>query len=131
MNESSTALRILIVDDSPAMRSILRDAFELCGHRIVAETETMDETMNAYAAHKPDVVTLDLSLTECDGLSVLKAIRNLDERANVLVISANEQKKVQEAARAAGAIGYLAKPFQISDLMDAAARVALRRGVSA
>ena len=108
------------------MRSILRDAFELCGHRIVGETETMNDTLNAYAQHKPDIVTLDLSLTECDGLSVLKALRQLDGRANVLVISANEQKKVQEVVLAAGAMGFLPKPFKISDLMAAAAGVALR-----
>jgi len=81
-------LRILVVDDSLITRALLREFAEGCGHEVV-EAETMQEALDAYRAQKPDLVTLDLSLADTDGLSVLKAIRALDETARVLLLAAD------------------------------------------
>lgn len=116
-------LRTLIVDDSIATRMLLKDMLESAGHQVVAEAENQAEALQAYAEHKPDVMTLDLSLAQGDGLSVLKAIRQLDGNAKVVVISGNSQQKVLEMIRAAGAAGFLAKPFKIDDLISAVERV--------
>jgi two-component system chemotaxis response regulator CheY len=118
-------LRILIVDDSPATRFILRDVFEHNGHQVVDETETLDATVKAFTTHKPDVVTLDLSLTDCDGLTVLKELKKIDAKARVLVISGNAQKKVLEQVYASGAAGFLPKPFEPPDLLAAVAKATL------
>ncbi|MEK7382685.1 MAG: response regulator [Elusimicrobiota bacterium] len=119
-------LRIMIVDDSPAARFMLREFIESNGHQVVAEEENLEGTLRSYSQHKPDVVTLDLSLAQGDGLSVLKAVRNLDPKAKVLVISGNSQKKVVDVLYAAGASGFLPKPIDFPGLMAAIIRVTLR-----
>lgn len=116
-------LRILIVDDSPAARFMLREFLESAGHQVVAEEEKLEGVLRSYAQHKPDLVTLDLSLAQGDGLSVLKALRKLDADAKVLVISGNSQKKVLDSVSAAGASGFLAKPIDFKVLTDALARM--------
>ena len=117
-------LRTLIVDDSIALRMILREMLERAGHHVVAEAENQDEAVKAYAEHKPDVMTLDLSLVQGDGLSALKAIRRLDGNAKVVVISGNSQKKVIAMLSTAGAVGFLAKPFKSDELIAAVERAA-------
>lgn len=112
------SLRTLIVDDNLAMRTVLRDMLESAGHQVVAEAENMDQVLKAYIDHKPDVMTLDLSLNDGDGLSVLKAVLQLDPKAKVVVVSGNSQKKVVEMILASGA-GYLAKPFEFDELIAA------------
>lgn len=116
-------LRIMIVDDNLATRNMLRDVFEQEGHQIVQETETLEETLAAYAAHRPDFVTMDLSMPDCDGLTLLKALMKMDPKARVLVISANAQVKVRDDVHDAGAAGFLNKPFSIEELLAAAARI--------
>ncbi|MBI4060726.1 MAG: response regulator [Elusimicrobia bacterium] len=117
-------LRAIVVDDNLAMRMVLRDMLEGSGHQVVAEAENQDEALKAYAEHKPDLVTLDLSLAQGDGLSVLKALRQLDANARVIVISGNSQKKVVELVKAAGAADFLAKPFKIEELAAVVERAA-------
>jgi two-component system chemotaxis response regulator CheY len=119
------SLRILIVDDNPAIRFMLREFIEKSGHQVVDEAEDQESAVKAYARHKPDVVTLDLSLKEGDGLGVLKSLRELDANAKVLVISANSQKKVLETVYAAGAVGFLAKPLHSAEFMAAVVRATL------
>ena len=116
----------MIVDDNPSSRFIIRDLLESRGHRIVAETETLDASLEAYRTHRPDLVTLDLSLAEGDGLSVLSAILKLDERAKILIITGNVQQKIHEQACAAGAGGVLLKPFGLEELARAVESVQSR-----
>lgn len=118
-------LRILIVDDSPAIRLMLRDFLESAGHQIVDEAESLESAVKAYSQHKPDITTLDLSLAGGDGLTVLKAIRKIDIKAKILVISGNAQKKVVESVYAAGAAGFLTKPIDFPSLLAAIARATL------
>jgi two-component system chemotaxis response regulator CheY len=119
------ALRILIVDDSPAIRFMFRDFIESNGHQVVDEAENLEGAVKAFTEHKPDVVTLDLSLSDGDGLTVLKAIRKIDAKAKVLVISGNSQKKVLDSVYEAGAAGFLAKPVDFSTLLAALVRATM------
>lgn len=118
------ALRVLIVDDSPATRFMLRDVIEADGHQVVAEAETVDAAVAAYREHRPDVVTLDLSLADGDGLTVLRSLRQLDAQVKVLVITGNAQQKVMEEIAAAGACGVLPKPIDFDRVVDAIVRAA-------
>ena len=115
-------LRILVVDDSIVTRSLIKEFAECFGHQVVAEAATLQEAVAAYQSHKPDFVTLDLSLAEGDGLSVLKALRKLDPKARILVVSGNVQQEVHEAVQKAGAAGFLSKPFTLDDLGRALTR---------
>jgi two-component system chemotaxis response regulator CheY len=119
-------MRILIVDDNPSSRFIIKDLLESRGHRIVAETEDLAASLEAYRTHRPDLVTLDLSLEGEDGLSVLRAILKLDEHAKILIITGNSQEKIHEEVRAAGAGGLLLKPFLLEELASAVERVQSR-----
>lgn len=116
-------LRVLVVDDNDVARTMIKEILAGGGHQAVAEAESMDEALKAYEAHKPDLVTLDLSLIAGDGLTALKAIRQKDPKAKVIVISGNAQKKVREHVLAAGASGFIEKPFQAADLLGALNRL--------
>ena len=113
------AMKIMIVDDSPIARELLRDMFETAGHEVVAEAETLSGALESYRAHKPDLPTLDLSLAGTNGLDIMKALRRLDAGARVMIVSGNAQKRAVEASRASGASGYLAKPFNLDELLAA------------
>ena len=117
--------RILIVDDNAAIRLILTGMLEELGHTVVGEAVDKDTALKAYSEHKPDVVTLDLSLSAvggADGIAVLKALRLADAKARVVVISGNSQVKVRELVDQAGACGFVAKPIKEADLSAAIAK---------
>lgn len=115
-------LRLLVVDDSPVSRVLITEMVRDAGHEVVAEAENMAQTLEAYKTHKPDVVTLDLSLAQEDGITILKALRQFDGQAKVVVISGNSQQRVIDILTAAGASGYLTKPVDQDDLLRTLAR---------
>jgi two-component system chemotaxis response regulator CheY len=115
-------LRILVVDDSVVVRGLIQEFAERFGHQVVAEAASLPEAVAAYQSHNPDLVTLDLSLVGGDGLAVLKALRGLDPKARILVISGNVQQAVHDEVQGAGAAGFLSKPFTRDDLGRALTR---------
>ena len=115
-------LRLLVVDDSVVTRGLIREFAECFGHQVVGEAATLPEAVSAYRTQKPDLVTLDLSLAAGDGLAVLKALRALDPKARVLVVSGNVQQAVHDEVQGAGAAGFLSKPFTLDDLGRALTR---------
>ncbi|HEX4047679.1 MAG TPA: response regulator [Elusimicrobiota bacterium] len=122
--ESNASLRFLIVDDNEAIRMILTDLLVELGHQVVGEAEDLDSAVSAYEKHKPDLVTLDLSLSAIgggDGLSVLKALRLRDAAAKVIVVSGNSQRKVCEQLEKEGAVAFVPKPIKGKDLTEAIA----------
>lgn len=111
--------RILIVDDNAAVRLILSGMLEELGHKVVGEAADADAALAAYKELKPDLVTLDLSLSSsggADGTTVLDALRKTDPGARVVVISGNAQAKLREQLAKAGAKGFVAKPIQEQEL---------------
>lgn len=117
-------MKIVIVDDSPITRTMIMEMLSDLGHQVMAEVEDLKETMEAHRAHKPDLITLDLSLAREreDGLAVLKAIREVDKRVKVLIVTGNSSQKVFDQLMAAGASGYLSKPFSSAELGSAIAK---------
>ena len=119
------SLRFLVVDDNEAIRMILTDMLLDLGHQVVGEAQDSKAAIEAYEKHKPDLVTLDLSLSAIgggDGLSVLKSLRQRDTKAKVIIISGNSQKKVYEQLEKEGASAFVAKPISEEDLTAAIAR---------
>ncbi|MEK7388496.1 MAG: response regulator [Elusimicrobiota bacterium] len=122
-----TPKRILIIDDNAAIRMILTDMLETLGHQVVAEAADGAEALKHYTTQKPDIVTLDLSLSAvggADGLSVLKSLRQSDAKARVIVISGNSQDKVRTLVDQAGACAFVSKPIKEDDLVQAIAKAA-------
>ncbi|MFH2202453.1 MAG: response regulator [Elusimicrobiota bacterium] len=108
--------RILIVDDSPVLRIMLQEMLEAMGHEIVGEAEDGATAVALYREKKPDLVTLDVSLPDMNGIEVLQNIRRVDSAAKVLMVTGNDQKAIETKALALKALGVLRKPFDEGDL---------------
>lgn len=111
--------RILVVDDNPVVRTIIKNMLGDNGYEVVGEAEGMDDALAAYKAHRPDLVTLDFSLVKDNGLALLKALRALDEKVKVLIVSGTASGKVVNILKENGAKGYLPKPFNSAELVNA------------
>lgn len=105
------ATRVLVVDDAAFMRHMLKQILVEMGCEIAAEAGDGDAAIEAYQAHKPDLVTLDLVMPKMGGLEALEHIRKLDPDARVLVISAIDQRSSLMQAVKLGAVDYVVKPF--------------------
>jgi two-component system chemotaxis response regulator CheY len=114
---------IFIVEDLPIMRDLLSTNLESLGHKVVGFAENGKEAIAHYAEHNPDLMTLDISLPDMDGLFVLKEIRLKHPQAKILIVTANDQKMLQKQALAMGASGVLLKPFVIEDVTAALSKV--------
>ena len=110
--------RILIVDDSAMSRRILRRILEGAGHEVV-EAEDGMVAIEKYFLDKPDVVLLDLIMKGMSGAEVLQKVRQMDANAHVIVATADIQKSTQELTRAAGAEGFVTKPFVENEILTA------------
>jgi two-component system KDP operon response regulator KdpE len=120
---SEQGLRILVIDDEQAIRRFLRVALSAQGHK-VAEAEIGADGLAAAGSTRPDVIILDLSLPDIDGIEVLRRLREWTTTP-VIILSVRGQEGDKVAALDAGADDYLTKPFTIGEL-QARIRVALR-----
>lgn len=114
--------KILVVDDSGYARRVHRSILEAAGHSVL-EAATGMTAIEAYSLEKPDVVLLDLSMADLGGIDVLKTIRQLDDQARVVVLSADVQRSTESEVLAAGAKRFLAKPANPDQLTTAVGAV--------
>ena len=115
--------KTLIVDDSFMCRIIIREFLDLLGHPVVGEASSGAEALAIYESLRPDLVTLDISLSDTDGISVLQRLRELDPAARVVIVSGNDQDSILADARRLGALGHLVKPVQLQAFKDLLARL--------
>jgi two-component system, OmpR family, response regulator MprA len=119
-------MRILVVDDEPAVRDSLERALRLDGY-VVELARDGDEGLAKLREAAPDAVVLDLLMPGMDGLAVCRAIRAAGDRTPVLVLTARDAVADRVAGLDAGADDYLVKPFALEEL-QARLRALLRRG---
>ncbi len=110
--------KVLVVDDAVLMRNVLRNVLENNGFEVSGEATNGLEAIEKYQELKPDLVTLDITMPEMNGLETLKALKALDKDCKVVIISALEHEKIIAEAFASGARGFIAKPFQIQTVVD-------------
>ena len=111
--------RVLIVDDAAFMRKMLSDVLTKGGHEVIGEGANGVEAVSQYQALRPDIMTLDITMPEKDGLTALKEILNQEPTACVVMCSAlGQEAKVLESIRA-GAKDFVVKPFQPARVLDA------------
>lgn len=103
--------RVLIVDDAIFMRMKLKDILEKNGFEVVAEAQNGVEAVEKYNSEKPDLVTMDITMPEMDGVAALKAIKQIDPSAKVIMCSAMGQQTMVMDAIQAGAVDFIVKPF--------------------
>jgi two-component system chemotaxis response regulator CheY len=100
------------------MREMLRDILTQGGYTVVAEASDGDEAVESFAEHSPDLVTLDIVMPRKSGLEALREIMQRDSGACVVMCSALGQEALVKDMLAAGARGYLVKPFKPDQVLD-------------
>ncbi|MFA0732736.1 MAG: hypothetical protein BKPUNTRY_002298 [Candidatus Fervidibacter sp.] len=103
--------KVLIADDAAFIRMKLRKALEELGFEVI-EAANGAEAVQQFNAHRPDLVLMDITMPEMDGLAALKAIVAQDASAQVIMVSALGQESVVMQALQAGAKDFVVKPFQ-------------------
>ncbi|MGQ9556332.1 MAG: response regulator [Desulfurispora sp.] len=121
------AKRILIVDDAAFMRMMIKNIVVKNGYEVVGEAENGKQAVQMYAELKPDLVTMDITMPEMDGIEGVKAIRALDPNASIIMCSAMGQQAMVMEAIQAGAKDFIVKPFQQDRLLQAIERVLARK----
>jgi response regulator NasT len=112
------ATRVVIAEDEAIIRLDLKELLEEEGYAVVGETGRGDEAIELVRSLEPDLVILDIKMPGLDGLAAAREITG-DRQAAVLILTAFSQRDLVEQARDAGALAYLVKPFQKSDLIPA------------
>lgn len=110
--------RILIVDDSMYLRTILKDILNDAGYDQIFEAESGKEALELVREKKPSLVTLDLILPDNTGLDVMKKIKDIDPAISVIIVSAVGQDKIVAEAIDTGATAYIVKPFEEHKVLD-------------
>jgi len=114
---------VLIVDDASFMRLNLKQILEEDEYEIVGEAENGREAVEKYQNLEPDIVTMDITMPEMDGLEAIKAIKDIDPGANIVVVSAMGQQKMVIEAIEAGAEDFIVKPFKDERVIEALKKV--------
>ena len=116
------ARKLLVVDDSGFARRTLRHILEAAGFE-VEEASEGSEAMAKYLTVKPDGVLLDIVMREMSGLEVLQKLREADPEARVIMATADVQEATKREALAAGAAGFIKKPFKAEEVVSTVSRV--------
>ena len=111
--------RILIVDDSRVSRKMIRNTLEQVGFEVVAEAINGKEGLELYDRLSPDVVLMDVTMPEMNGIDALRVIREKNPQAKVVIMSANGQSDTKMQAIKAGAETFITKPFEDQEIIDA------------
>lgn len=110
---------ILIVDNAPYARKLLRTKFEEHGHTVVGEAQNVKEAIECYWKLKPDLVTMDMMLTAESGIDGIRALIKLDPDARIIVISAMADKDAISRALSYGAKSYSTKATDWQSIEEA------------
>ncbi len=110
--------KILIVDDTLFMRTLLKNVLFNGGHTVIGEAADGLEGVAKYKELKPDLVTMDVVMPKMNGIESLKAIREFDPAAKVVMCTAVGQEQMVKLAIKSGAKGYIIKPFQAPKVLE-------------
>lgn len=114
-----TPYRVLLCDDALFMRTMLRGIVTQAGYEVVGEAENGKAALEKYIELRPDIVVMDMVMPEMSGVDAVRAILHFDPRARVVMCSAMGQQALVTDALAAGARGFITKPFTPSRVLEA------------
>ncbi len=117
------AKSILICDDAAFMRMMIKDILSKNGYNIAGEAENGAKAVEKYTELKPDLVLMDITMPEMDGIQALKKIKELDSSACVIMCSAMGQQAMVIEAIQSGAKDFIVKPFQPDRVLEAVKKV--------
>lgn len=118
MSSPQPITRIVIAEDEAIIRLDLRETLEEEGYQVVADCGRGDDAIELVRQHRPDVAIFDIKMPGLDGLGAARVV-SAEKLCPVVMLTAFSQREVIEQARDAGALAYLVKPFQKTDLVPA------------
>ena len=104
-------LKVLIVDDSLIIRKKISKIFENLGHELVFAATNGHEAIDAFKKYKPDLITMDITMPDMDGITAVKHIIKYDENAKIIMVTSHGQEDMVIKSIQAGAISYILKPI--------------------
>ena len=107
----------MIVDDSEAIRNLLKDILMLDKHEVVAEAVDGIDAIEKFSTIKPEVILLDVAMPKKDGLTALKEIKKTNLNAKVIMITVRDEMEMIQDCVAAGASAYVIKPFDTEEVL--------------
>lgn len=119
IGELTMAKSILICDDAAFMRMMIKDILSKNGYNIAGEAENGVKAVEKYFETKPDLVMMDITMPEMDGIQALKKIKSTDAEANIIMCSAMGQQAMVIESIQAGAKDFIVKPFQAERVLEA------------
>ncbi|MBL0721821.1 MAG: response regulator [Sulfurovum sp.] len=119
----SRKLKVLVVDDSLIMRVNLVRSLESIGHEVVGEANNGKAGITAYDQYKPDLVTMDITMPDMDGITAVTKIKELDSEADIIMVTSHGQEAMVMNALKAGAKGYILKPISPEKLREAIGKI--------
>ena len=117
------AKNILICDEAAFMRMMIKDILTKNGYNIVGEAENGAKAVEKYAELKPDLVLMDITMPEMDGIEALKKIKAADANASIIMCSAMGQQAMVIESIQSGAKDFIVKPFQADRVLEAVQKV--------
>jgi two-component system chemotaxis response regulator CheY len=115
--------RILVVDDAAFMRMMIKNIILELGHEVVGEAGNGQQALALYQELQPDLVTMDITMPDMDGIAAVKEIRAVDPNAKIIMVSAMGQQALVLEAIQNGAKDFIVKPFEKERIRDAIQRV--------
>ena len=110
---------LMIVDDVAVIRMMLKKILQNNGYRVVAEAGDGAEAIKRYMEFKPDLVTMDLTMPDKDGIETMQEILRFDHNAKIVMVSAVDQQDSLVRAIKSGAVDYIIKPFEADRVISA------------
>ena len=115
--------KVMICDDAAFMRMMIKDILTKNGYNVVGEAENGLKAVEKYNETKPDLVLMDITMPEMDGIQALKKIKEIDANANVIMCSAMGQQAMVIESIQSGAKDFIVKPFQADRVLEAVKKV--------
>ncbi|MDR3237113.1 MAG: response regulator [Spirochaetia bacterium] len=117
--------KVLIVDDAKFMRILVKDALGSAGHEIVGEAENGNQAVDLFKKLKPDLITMDITMREKDGIEAAGEILAMDPTARIIMVTALGQENLLTKAIKMGVKDFVVKPFPPGRLQKAAEKALL------
>ncbi|HEY9722499.1 MAG TPA: response regulator [Oscillatoriaceae cyanobacterium] len=112
-------MKILVVDDAAFMRMMIKDILVKHGYEVIGEATNGVEALVRFKELAPDLVTMDITMPEMDGITAVKELRRMDPNVRIVMCSAMGQQAMVLEAIQAGARDFIVKPFQADRVIDA------------
>ena len=115
--------KVLVVDDAAFMRMMIKDILRKGGYEVIGEAEDGSKAVEKFKELRPDLVTMDITMPDMDGITAVKEIRKIDSSALIIMCSAMGQQAMVIDAIQAGAKDFVVKPFQPERVLEAVRKV--------